>query len=174
MRGAIYGFAGEYGTGKSLMAMQIAAYAAAEGHKVAYLYTEGQFSEPIFLRIAARAARELNVPEDVLQENVEVYEIVNSFALQQLLIRLPSAVNVVIVDSIIEPFRAERQGAAAAAPARSALRHKPAEALVRCVRHAGSSHKPGHGRARGVYDGGEEDGRQKHPSPHGGLHLLHA
>jgi DNA repair protein RadA len=108
--GAIYGFAGEYGTGKSLMAMQIAAYAAAEGHKVAYLYTEGQFSEPIFLRIAARAARELNVPEEALLENVEVYEIANSFALQQLLIRLPSAVNVVVVDSIIEPFRAEYRG----------------------------------------------------------------
>jgi hypothetical protein len=41
---------------------------------------------------------------------VEVYEVANSFALQQLLIRLPSAVNVVVVDSIIEPFRAEYRG----------------------------------------------------------------
>jgi len=108
--GAVYGFVGEYGAGKSLMATQIASYAAAEGHRVAYLYTEGQFSEAVFLRIVARAASEVGVDEDAAAERIEVYEVAHSFALQQLLTRLPSGVQVIVVDSIIEPFRAEFRG----------------------------------------------------------------
>jgi DNA repair protein RadA len=108
--GAIYGFAGEYGTGKSLMAMQIALYAAAEGNRVVYIYTEGQFNEVTFKRIKARVAQELNVSEDQIDENMEIYEVVNSLALQQLIVRIPSTVNVLVVDSIIEPFRAEYKG----------------------------------------------------------------
>lgn len=108
--GAIYGFAGEYGTGKSLMAMQTALYAAAEGNRVVYIYTEGQFNEVPFKRIKARVAQELNVSEDQIDENMEIYEVVNSLALQQLIVRIPSTVNVLVVDSIIEPFRAEYKG----------------------------------------------------------------
>jgi len=108
--GVIYGFAGEYGTGKSLMAMQIALYAAAEGNRVVYVYTEGQYNEITFKRIKARAAQELDASEDQIDENMEIYEVVNSLALQQLIVRLPSTVNVLIVDSIIEPFRAEYKG----------------------------------------------------------------
>ena len=108
--GAVYGFAGEYGTGKSLMAMQIAAYAAAEGRRVVYVYTEGQFNEHAFSKILARAARETSQPEEVIADRIEVYDVANSYALQQLLVSIPSDVQVIIVDSIIEPFRAEFKG----------------------------------------------------------------
>jgi DNA repair protein RadA len=109
--GLIYGFAGEYGTGKSMLAMQAAAYAAAEESRVVYIDTENAFSDALFGRILARACRELNCREEEAADRVELYQVADVYALQLLVReRLPPDVGVIVVDSIIEPFRAQFRG----------------------------------------------------------------
>jgi len=108
--GHSYGLAGEYGTGKSLFAMQAAAYAAAEGNAVMYIYTEGRVEETNFPRIIARAARDVDVSEDDVAARIEVVEVANTTALKDVVMSIQTAVKVVVVDSIIAPLRAEFLG----------------------------------------------------------------
>jgi len=108
--GRSYGLVGEYGTGKSLFAMQAAAYAAAEGHKVLYIYTEGQVEQTNFPKLVSRAARELNVNEDEVMSRIEVAEVANTSALRDVVTSITSNTEVVVVDSIIATLRAEFLG----------------------------------------------------------------
>jgi DNA repair protein RadA len=108
--GYTYGFAGEYATGKSLLAMQAAAYAAAEGNAVMYIYTEGRVEDTGFPRIMARAARDVGVGEDDVAARIEVVEVANTTALKDVVMSIQTAVKVIVVDSIIAPLRAEFLG----------------------------------------------------------------
>ncbi|MGC9052179.1 ATPase domain-containing protein, partial [Pyrobaculum sp.] len=52
--GSIYGFAGEYGTGKSILAMQAAARAACENRYIAYIDTENAYNHSMMERLLKR------------------------------------------------------------------------------------------------------------------------
>lgn len=108
--GRSYGFAGEFGTGKSLFAMQAAAYAASEGHRVMYVYTEGRVEKTNFPVLVSRAAREVGASEDEVLSRIEVVEVANTSALRDVVASIPSNVEVVVVDSIIATLRAEFLG----------------------------------------------------------------
>ena len=108
--GYSHGFVGEYATGKSLLAMQVAAYAAAEGNAVMYIYTEGRVEDTGFPRIMARAARDVGVSEDDVAARIEVVEVANTTALKDVVMSIQTAAKVVVVDSIIAPLRAEFLG----------------------------------------------------------------
>jgi DNA repair protein RadA len=108
--GRSYGLVGEYGTGKSLFAMQAAAYAAAEGHKVLYIYTEGQVEQTNFPKLVSRAARDVGVSEDEVMSRIEVAEVANTSALRDVVASITSNIEVVAVDSIIATLRAEFLG----------------------------------------------------------------
>jgi DNA repair protein RadA len=108
--GHSYGLAGEFGTGKSLFAMQAAAYAAAEGSKVMYIYTEGRAEKTNFPALVSRAAREVGVSEDDVQSRIEIVEVANTTALKEVVTSIPRNVEVVVVDSIIATLRAEFLG----------------------------------------------------------------
>jgi DNA repair protein RadA len=108
--GHTYGLVGEFGTGKSMFAMQAAAYAAAEGYNVKYIYTEGVVPKDVFTNIAARAARDVNVSEDDVAARLDIIEVVNTTVLKEVIVEIPSNVKVVVVDSIIAPLRAEFPG----------------------------------------------------------------
>jgi DNA repair protein RadA len=108
--GHSYGLAGEFGTGKSLFAMQAAAYAAAEGSKVMYIYTEGKAEKTNFPNLVSRAAREVGVSEDDVQSRIEIVEVANTTALKEVVASVPRNVEVVVVDSIIATLRAEFLG----------------------------------------------------------------
>jgi KaiC/GvpD/RAD55 family RecA-like ATPase len=62
----IYGFAGEFGAGKSMFAIQCAVKAAAEGWRVIYIETEGALNIQLFERIAKRFGADLNSLVDKL------------------------------------------------------------------------------------------------------------
>jgi len=108
--GRSYGLVGEFGTGKSLFAMQAAAYAAAEGSRVLYIYTEGQVEQTNFPKLVSRAAREVGVSEDDVLSRIEVAEAANTSALRDVIASITSNVEVVVVDSIIATLRAEFLG----------------------------------------------------------------
>ena len=108
--GRSYGLVGEYGTGKSLFAMQAAAYAAAEGSKVLYIYTEGQVEQTNFPKLVSRAAREVGASEDDVLSRIEVAEVANTSALRDVVASITSNIEVVVVDSIIATLRAEFLG----------------------------------------------------------------
>jgi len=108
--GRSYGFVGEFGTGKSLFAMQAAAYAAAEGSRVLYIYTEGQVEQTNFPKLVSRAAREVGVSEDEVLSRIEIAEVANTSALRDVVMSITSNIEVVVVDSIIATLRAEFLG----------------------------------------------------------------
>ncbi len=116
--GIIYGFAGEFGTGKSLFAKQISVIALSQGLKVAYFDTEGTFDvdsstvEALFKRF--------NVSDDALTR-FYLYRPVDSYALIEQLKELPEDVDVIVVDSLVAPFRAEYRGRQLLAPRQQAM-----------------------------------------------------
>ncbi|RFA92373.1 Fis family transcriptional regulator [Pyrobaculum aerophilum] len=116
--GLIYGFAGEFGTGKSLFAKQVAAIALAAGMKVAYFDTEGVFSidDSSFDRILQR----FGASEDAYNR-MYLYKPKDSFELIEQLRELPEDVDVIIVDSLVAPFRAEYRGRQLLAPRQQAM-----------------------------------------------------
>ena len=116
--GLIYGFAGEFGAGKSLFAKQVAAVSLSQGLKVAYFDTEGTFDvdsstmEALFKRFG--------VVEDAVTR-LYLYRPVDSFQLIEQLRELPEDVDVLIVDSLVAPFRAEYRGRQLLAPRQQAM-----------------------------------------------------
>ncbi|MEM4592613.1 MAG: hypothetical protein QW196_04360 [Sulfolobales archaeon] len=116
--GLIYGLVGEYGTGKSLFAKQVAAIALAAGMKVAYFDTEGVFSidDSSFDRILQR----FGASEDAYNR-MYLYKPRDSFELIEQLRELPEDVDVIIVDSLVAPFRAEYRGRQLLAPRQQAM-----------------------------------------------------
>lgn len=116
--GLIYGFAGEYGTGKSLLAKQISAVALSQGMKVVYIDAEGTFD--IDNATIAAMFKRFNVPEDAYAR-LYIYRPVDSFQLIELLRELPEDVDVIVVDSLVAPFRAEYRGRQNLAPRQQAM-----------------------------------------------------
>ena len=116
--GLVYGFAGEFGAGKSLFAKQIAAIALSQGMKVAYFDTEGTFDVDSGTMDAL--FRRFNVPEDAYTR-LFIYRPVDSFALIEQLKELPEDVDVVIIDSLVALFRAEYRGRQMLAPRQQAI-----------------------------------------------------
>jgi DNA repair protein RadA len=108
--GYTYGFVGEYGAGKTMLAIQVAAYAAAEGYNVKYIHTEGLVPKELFKTITTRAARDVRVNEDDVKARLDIIEVANTTVLKYVIAEIPSNVKVIIVDSIIAPLRAEFQG----------------------------------------------------------------
>ena len=108
--GHSYGFVGEFSAGKTMFAIQAAAYAAAEGYNVKYIYTEGLAPQDVFTDIAARAARDVGVSEDDVTARLDIIEVANTTVLKEVIVEIPSNVKVVVVDSIIAPLRAEFPG----------------------------------------------------------------
>lgn len=116
--GLIYGFAGEYGTGKSLFAKQISVVALSQGLKVAYFDTEGAFDVD---DVTVEALlRRFNVSDDAYTRLL-IYRPVDSFALIEQLRELPDDVDVIVVDSLVAPFRAEYRGRHLLAPRQQAM-----------------------------------------------------
>ncbi len=116
--GLIYGFVGEYGTGKSLFAKQISAAALAAGLKTAYFDTEGVFAieDASFDRMLKR----FNAPEDAYSR-MYLYKPKDSFELIEQLRELPEDIDVIVVDSLVAPFRAEYRGRQMLAPRQQAM-----------------------------------------------------
>ena len=105
--GLIYGFAGEFGTGKSLFAKQVAAVSLSQGLKVAYFDTEGTFD--VDSSTMEGLFRRFGVPEDAYTR-LYVYRPMDTYALIEQLKELPIDVDVIVVDSLIALPRAEFRG----------------------------------------------------------------
>ena len=116
--GLVYGFAGEFGTGKSLFAKQVSAAALAAGMKVAYFDTEGTFDVDDSTIYAM--FKRFGVPEDAYNR-LWIYRPVDSFQLIEQLKELPEDVEVVVVDSLVALFRAEYRGRQLLAPRQQAI-----------------------------------------------------
>ncbi len=107
-RGLIYGIAGEFGTGKSMFAIQCAVKAAVEGWRVIFIETEGALNLALFERIAKRFGADLNALVDKLTitpatDVLDVKEI--------LLTLLKQPVDLVIIDSFVSnALRAQFRG----------------------------------------------------------------
>ncbi|MEM1598634.1 MAG: ATPase domain-containing protein [Pyrobaculum sp.] len=106
----IHLFAGRYGTGKSILVTQVAASAIASGYKpVYYIDTENAFNE----RMAdALMRRFVGKPlDEVLDADLVVLKTSDVFALTEAIrYEVPPEARVIVVDSIIEPFRAQFRG----------------------------------------------------------------
>lgn len=106
----IHLFAGKYGTGKSILAMQIVASAIALNYKpVFYIDTENAFNEKM---MDALTRRFVGKPlDDVLDQDFVVIKTADVFALTETIkYEIPPEVRLIVVDSIIEPFRAQFRG----------------------------------------------------------------
>ena len=107
-RGLIYGFAGEFGAGKSMFAIQCAVKAAVEGWKVLFIETEGSLNTKLFERIAKRFGTDLNALMDKLTitqatDALDVKEILKG------LIKQPA--DLVVIDSFVShALRAQYRG----------------------------------------------------------------
>ncbi|RFA96162.1 Fis family transcriptional regulator [Pyrobaculum aerophilum] len=116
--GIIYGFAGEFGTGKSLFAKQVAAVALSQGMKVAYFDTEGTFDVDSSTMDAL--FKRFGVSDDAMAR-FYLYRPVDSYGLIEQLRELPEDVDVIVVDSLVAPFRAEYRGRQLLAPRQQAM-----------------------------------------------------
>jgi len=107
-RGLLYGFAGEFGAGKSMFAIQCAVKAAVEGWKVLFIETEGSLNTKLFERIAKRFGTDLNALMDKLTitqatDALDVKEILKG------LIKQPA--DLVVIDSFVShALRAQYRG----------------------------------------------------------------
>jgi len=107
-RGLIYGFAGEYGAGKSMFAIQTAVKAAVEGWKVLYVETEGALNLALFERVARRFGGEL----EALLERLAITQATDPLDVKEILIELlKQPVDLVVVDSFVShALRAQFRG----------------------------------------------------------------
>jgi DNA repair protein RadA len=113
-KGLIYGFAGEFGTGKSMFAIQCAVRGAIEGWRVVYIETEGALNLQLFERIAKRFGSDLNALLDKLSivqatDVLDVKEVLTSLFKQP--------VDLVVIDSFVShALRAQFRGREKLAP----------------------------------------------------------
>jgi DNA repair protein RadA len=113
-RGLIYGIAGEFGTGKSMFAIQSAVKAAAEGWRVVFIETEGALNLDMFERIAKRFGADLNALLDKLTV-VQATDVLDVKEILQSLFKQP--VDLVIIDSFVShALRAQFRGREKLAP----------------------------------------------------------
>jgi DNA repair protein RadA len=107
-RGLIYGFAGEYGAGKSMFAIQASVRAAAEGWRVLYIETEGALNIQLFEKIAKRFGAELNA----LMDRLTITQAIDVLDVKEILLGLlRQPVDLVVIDSFVShALRAQFRG----------------------------------------------------------------
>jgi len=107
-RGLIYGIAGEYGTGKSMFAIQCSVKAAIENWRVVYIETEGALNLDLFERIAKRFGADLNALLDKLTV-VQATDVLDVKEILQSLFKQPA--DLVVIDSFVShALRAQFRG----------------------------------------------------------------
>jgi DNA repair protein RadA len=107
-RGLIYGFAGEFGAGKSMFAMQCSVKAAAEGWRVIYIETEGALNIQLFEKIAKRFGADLSS----LLDRLVVTQATDVLDVKEILLSLfKQPVDLVVIDSFVShALRAQFRG----------------------------------------------------------------
>ena len=120
-RGLIYGFAGEFGAGKSMFAIQCAVKAAVEGWRVLYIETEGALNTELFEKIAKRFGAELNA----LVDRLTITQAIDALDVKEILkglIKRP--VDLVVIDSFVShAIRAQFRGREMLAPRQQFLNY---------------------------------------------------
>ena len=113
-RGLLYGFAGEFGAGKSMFAIQSAVKAAAEGWRVVYIETEGALNIQLFEKIARRFGAELNE----LVDRLTITQAIDALDVKEILKELQrQPVDLVVIDSFVShALRAQFRGRGMLAP----------------------------------------------------------
>ena len=107
-RGLIYGFAGEFGAGKSMFAMQASVRAAMENWKVLFIETEGSLNTKLFERIAQRFGTDLNA----LVDRLTITQAIDALDVKEILKGLHrQPVDLVVIDSFVShALRAQFRG----------------------------------------------------------------
>jgi DNA repair protein RadA len=107
-RRLIYGFAGEFGAGKSMFAMQCSVKAAVEGWRVVYIETEGALNNELFEKIAKRFGTELNA----LMDRLTITQAIDALDVKETLLELlRQPVDLVVIDSFVShALRAQFRG----------------------------------------------------------------
>jgi DNA repair protein RadA len=113
-RGLIYGIAGEFGTGKSMFAIQCSVKAAAEGWRVVFIETEGALNLDVFERIAKRFGTTLNE----LADKLTIMPAIDPLDVKEILQGLQrNPVDLVVIDSFVSnALRAQFRGREKLAP----------------------------------------------------------
>jgi DNA repair protein RadA len=97
-RGLIYGFAGEFGAGKSMFAIQASVRAAMENWKVLFIETEGSLNNRLFERIANRFGTELKA----LVDRLTITQTIDALDVKEILKGLHrQPVDLVVIDSFV-------------------------------------------------------------------------
>ncbi len=107
-RGLLYGFAGEYGAGKSMFAIQASVRAAAEGWRVLYIETEGALNIQLFEKIAKRFGADLNS----LVDRLTITQATDVLDVKEILLSLfKQPADLVVIDSFVShALRAQFRG----------------------------------------------------------------
>jgi DNA repair protein RadA len=107
-RGLIYGFAGEFGAGKSMFAIQCSVKAAAEGWRAVYIETEGALNIQLFERVAKRFGTDLNS----LVDRLTITQATDVLDVKEILLQLlKQPVDLVVIDSFVShALRAQFRG----------------------------------------------------------------
>jgi len=107
-RGLIYGFAGEFGAGKSMFAIQASVRAAIENWKVRFIETEGSLNTRTFERIAKRFGTDLNS----LVDRLTITKAIDALDVKEILKELQrQPVDLVVIDSFVShALRAQFRG----------------------------------------------------------------
>jgi DNA repair protein RadA len=107
-RGLIYGIAGEFGTGKSMFAIQCSVKAAVENWRVIFIETEGALNLDLFERIAKRFGADLNA----LLDKLTIVQATDVLDVKEILLSLfKQPVDLVVIDSFVSnALRAQFRG----------------------------------------------------------------
>jgi len=107
-RGLIYGIAGEFGTGKSMFAIQCSVKAAIENWRVIFIETEGALNLDLFERIAKRFGADLNA----LLDKLTIVQATDVLDVKEILLSLfKQPVDLVVIDSFVSnALRAQFRG----------------------------------------------------------------
>jgi DNA repair protein RadA len=113
-RGLLYGFAGEFGAGKSMFAIQCAVKAAAEGWRTLFIETEGSLNLALFERVAKRFGADLSS----LLDRLVVTQATDVLDVKEILLSLfKQPVDLVVIDSFVShALRAQFRGRGMLAP----------------------------------------------------------
>jgi len=120
-RGLIYGFAGEFGAGKSMFAIQCSIKAAVEGWRVLYIETEGALNTELFEKIAKRFGTDLNS----LVDRLTITQTIDALDVKEILKGLHrQPVDLVVIDSFVShALRAQFRGRERLAPRQQFLNY---------------------------------------------------
>jgi DNA repair protein RadA len=107
-RGLIYGFAGEFGAGKSMFAIQASVRAAIENWKVRFIETEGSLNTKTFEHIAKRFGTDLNS----LVDRLTITKAIDALDVKEILKELQrQPADLVVIDSFVShALRAQFRG----------------------------------------------------------------